>query len=583
MNLNPFPIKHLTLFCLSSVLLTGACSFDRNRGFVDGQPPSPEDALADGTEVDLTVGETDLLDLSEQPVADILPIQDTTDLIELTDTAVPDDTEDSNDLATDLLGDFDAQELSPTDVAETLDEVVEPDIFVEDLALEIADDPSFDSPPDAEEEFVCPELPCTAGSGVCEAEGVYNCAESPDDIICSATPGEPEEGICDEEDDDCDGTIDEGRLLDSTFPFNVVGDLDEVYTAVDVESLRIDRDIFSFIHMLNEDDEGFGRLVRFTEDGTGLILSRDLEICQLGNPQITASLNLIIVGCDADELLNIYFYDASTMTRLETVSFVETDTSDDWPVREFHNLDIGLTIKPLAIGDGLVEASIIYFSYQWTTGANSMSLVVRYEINDSEDDAISWVEVPESSSPTIALSSNISDEDTVLLFAYYSTSDRYTVEYLRSDNFTPLSFGYATLPNFACDEQYATESVWSVPGRDAVISVSGIRGLDEDCLSWSKMSMLLSSDGSETVSLLQSQESSRAEVAVAPIQNHGAWLTMVPSGGWQFSYLEEMETISRQSDDIERTGFNDILSTSDYFGVLTTNADILRWDLFGCD
>ncbi|MBW3000193.1 putative metal-binding motif-containing protein, partial [Candidatus Woesearchaeota archaeon] len=52
--------------------------------------------------------------------------------------------------------------------------------------------------------------PCTVGVGECEAEGYIICAENEIDAICNAEPGTPSDEVCDEEDNDCDGEVDEG-------------------------------------------------------------------------------------------------------------------------------------------------------------------------------------------------------------------------------------------------------------------------------------------------------------------------------------------------------------------------------------
>ena len=51
--------------------------------------------------------------------------------------------------------------------------------------------------------------PCTVGEGLCRAFGRTVCGEA-GDVVCNATPFEPEEETCNLLDDDCDGEVDEG-------------------------------------------------------------------------------------------------------------------------------------------------------------------------------------------------------------------------------------------------------------------------------------------------------------------------------------------------------------------------------------
>lgn len=51
--------------------------------------------------------------------------------------------------------------------------------------------------------------PCSVGVGVCERVGVTTCAENGSAAVCSSPPGEPEHEQCDGLDNDCDGAADE--------------------------------------------------------------------------------------------------------------------------------------------------------------------------------------------------------------------------------------------------------------------------------------------------------------------------------------------------------------------------------------
>ncbi len=51
---------------------------------------------------------------------------------------------------------------------------------------------------------------CIVGQGICQRAGVMLCTEDMDGVACSATPGDPEQEVCDGIDNDCDGAADEG-------------------------------------------------------------------------------------------------------------------------------------------------------------------------------------------------------------------------------------------------------------------------------------------------------------------------------------------------------------------------------------
>ena len=50
--------------------------------------------------------------------------------------------------------------------------------------------------------------PCTNGLGACNRQGFYTC-EIGVGLLCNAEPGPPQDELCNGEDDDCDGALDE--------------------------------------------------------------------------------------------------------------------------------------------------------------------------------------------------------------------------------------------------------------------------------------------------------------------------------------------------------------------------------------
>jgi hypothetical protein len=52
--------------------------------------------------------------------------------------------------------------------------------------------------------------PCEAGEGLCARAGQRVCDGG--EVVCNAEPGDPEDETCNGQDDDCDGSVDEGRV-----------------------------------------------------------------------------------------------------------------------------------------------------------------------------------------------------------------------------------------------------------------------------------------------------------------------------------------------------------------------------------
>jgi hypothetical protein len=89
----------------------------------------------------------------------------------------------------------------------------------------LCDDQDNDCDGRVDESFDKLGTACEVGVGACKAQGVLRCAGSGKSLICDATPGSGGDEICNGVDDDCDGMIDEPKDNAGTSPSYVRDDL----------------------------------------------------------------------------------------------------------------------------------------------------------------------------------------------------------------------------------------------------------------------------------------------------------------------------------------------------------------------
>ncbi|MBI2061723.1 MAG: carboxypeptidase regulatory-like domain-containing protein [Nitrospirae bacterium] len=98
-------------------------------------------------------------------------------------------------------------------------------------SADICDNLDNDCDGSTDEEFTNKGQACSAGQGACQSTGTFSCKADGTGTECSAIPGAPATEICDGMDNDCDGSTDEGGICAPAAPSNLM--------AVIVSSSRI--------------------------------------------------------------------------------------------------------------------------------------------------------------------------------------------------------------------------------------------------------------------------------------------------------------------------------------------------------
>lgn len=75
---------------------------------------------------------------------------------------------------------------------------------------EVCDGKDNDCDGATDEDFTDKDLPCFAGSGACQGKGTFVCSQDGKSTICNAKPLPPSAEVCNGKDDDCNGMIDDG-------------------------------------------------------------------------------------------------------------------------------------------------------------------------------------------------------------------------------------------------------------------------------------------------------------------------------------------------------------------------------------
>ena len=168
---------------------------------------------------------------------------------------------------------------------------------------EICDDLDNDCDGTIDEGFADRALPCTVGTGICQAVGVTRCDEGGTEVICSAQANAPGEELCDNLDNDCDGEVDED-YLDLNRPCiagrgvctqngvtRCAANQNSVVCSVSGEQAgeelcdNLDNDCDGEI------DEDFAGINEFCTQGEGICQRRGLLACSADGNAVTCNVN----------------------------------------------------------------------------------------------------------------------------------------------------------------------------------------------------------------------------------------------------------------------------------------------------
>ncbi len=272
--------------------------------------------------------------------------------------------------------------------------------------------------------------------------------------------------------------------------------------------------------------------------------------------------------CDSDGTITIEIWDPATLSLVDTGVFEEPGPAS------FHNVDV--TAVPRASDD---DDIVVLFTYQQLNTVDT-TVVVASWIPATDD--LEFIEIDNASSPSIVASDLgfLADTGFVSLVYYDDVTDALITEVLRYTDFASFGSDTIAIPGGSCDVVATTETVWQAVDTETRFLYTGQRDLGSGC----EQVSVLYAGALSGLSQIGAHSAVVADIAVDPSVGSVVWLRRPPAGGWHFGYIAAGSgTETRQSNDIPRSGFTDVIDTSTYFGVMNANLGSLYWNILGCD